>query len=108
MRVGIFGGAFDPVHVGHLILAERVRDEAGLGLVRFLPSYKPPHKADRQLTRFETRCDMVTLATTGQPAFVVDAVEKELPPPSFSVRYRFPKTTSRTRTGTPRTDFIAG
>ena len=85
MRVGIFGGAFDPVHVGHLVLAERVRDEAGLGLVRFLPSYKPPHKTDRVLTRFETRCDMATLATTGQPAFVVDAVEKELPPPSFSV-----------------------
>ena len=85
MRVGIFGGAFDPVHVGHLILAERVRDDAGLDLVRFLPSYKPPHKADRQLTRFETRCDMVTLATTGQPAFVLDAIEKELPPPSYSV-----------------------
>ncbi len=85
MRVGIFGGAFDPIHVGHLILAERVRDEAGLDLVRFLPSYKPPHKADRQLTRFETRCDMVTLATTGQPAFALDAIEKELPPPSYSV-----------------------
>ncbi len=85
MRVGIFGGAFDPVHVGHLILAERVRDDAGLDLVRFLPSYKPPHKADRQLTRFETRCDMVTLATTGQPAFALDAIEKELPPPSYSV-----------------------
>ena len=85
MRVGIFGGAFDPVHVGHLVLAERVRDDAGLDLVRFLPSYKPPHKADRQLTRFETRCDMVTLATTGQPAFALDAIEKELPPPSYSV-----------------------
>ena len=85
MRVGIFGGAFDPIHVGHLILAERVRDEAGLDLVRFLPSYKPPHKADRQLTRFETRCDMVALATTGQPAFALDAIEKELPPPSYSV-----------------------
>jgi len=85
MRVGIFGGAFDPIHVGHLVLAERVRDEAGLDLVRFLPSYKPPHKTDRDLTRFETRCDMVTLATTGQPAFVLDAIEKELPPPSYTV-----------------------
>ena len=52
MRVGIFGGAFDPVHVGHLVLAERVRDDAGLDLVRFVPSYKPPHKDDRRLTRF--------------------------------------------------------
>ena len=85
MRVGIFGGAFDPVHVGHLVLAERVRDDAGLDLVRFVPSYKPPHKDNRQLTRFEARCDMVTLATTGQPAFVLDAIEKELPPPSYTV-----------------------
>ena len=85
MRVGIFGGAFDPIHVGHLILAERVRDDAQLDLVRFVPSYKPPHKDDRRLTRFEARCDMVTLATTGQPAFVLDAIEKELPPPSYTV-----------------------
>ena len=85
MRVGVFGGAFDPVHTGHLVLAERVRDEAALDLVRFVPSYKPPHKAERELTRFDTRCDMATLATTGQPAFAVDPLEKELPPPNFTV-----------------------
>ena len=84
MRTGIFGGAFDPVHLGHLILAERCREEAGLDQVWFLPSYRPPHKTDRELTRFELRVDMVTLATTGQTAFQVEPIEKELPPPSYT------------------------
>ena len=59
MRIGIFGGTFDPIHVGHLILAERCREDAGLDEVWFLPSYKPPHKSDRELTRFDQRCEMV-------------------------------------------------
>jgi nicotinate-nucleotide adenylyltransferase len=85
MRVGIFGGAFDPIHLGHLVLAERCRDEAKLDEVWFLPSYKPPHKAERQMSRFDQRCEMVTLATTGQAAFRVDMIERELPPPSYTL-----------------------
>jgi nicotinate-nucleotide adenylyltransferase len=84
MRIGIFGGAFDPIHVGHLILAERCRDDAGLDEVWFLPTFSPPHKADRPLTRFEHRCEMVSLAITGQPKFRVETLEKELPPPSYT------------------------
>ena len=86
MRIGIFGGTFDPVHVGHLILAERCREEAGLDAVWFLPSYKPPHKSDRELTRFDQRCEMVTLATTGQPLFRMEPIERELPPPSYTTQ----------------------
>lgn len=84
MRIGLFGGTFDPPHLAHLILAERCRDGAGLDEVWFMPSYLPPHKQDRPITRFEQRCDMVLLATTGQPAFRLEPIEKELPPPSYT------------------------
>lgn len=84
MKIGVFGGTFDPVHVGHLILAERCREEAGLDQVWFLPSYAPPHKQGQPITRFELRCDMLALALTGQPAFRVEPIEKELPPPSYT------------------------
>ena len=84
MRIGIFGGAFDPVHLGHLIVAERCREGARLDEVWFLPSFRPPHKPDRDLTRFEHRCDMVALATTGQPAFRVEPLERDLPPPNYT------------------------
>ena len=84
MQIGLFGGTFDPIHHGHLLLAERCRGDAGLDEVWFLPSYQPPHKHGPSITRFEHRCEMVTLATTGQPAFRVEAIEKELPPPSYT------------------------
>ena len=84
MRIGLFGGTFDPVHMGHLILAEQCRDQAGLDEVWFLPSYHPPHKATAALTRFEQRCDMLELATAGHPGFRIDRIEKELPPPSYT------------------------
>jgi len=84
MRIGIFGGTFDPVHMGHLILAEQCREQAGMDEVWFLPSYHPPHKAEKGVTRFEQRCDMIELAIAGHPAFRLDRVEKELPPPSYT------------------------
>jgi nicotinate-nucleotide adenylyltransferase len=84
MRIGIFGGTFDPVHMGHLILAEQCRDQARLDEVWFLPSYHPPHKAAGQITRYEHRCDMIELAIAGHPAFRLDRIEKELPPPSYT------------------------
>jgi nicotinate-nucleotide adenylyltransferase len=84
MRIGIFGGTFDPVHMGHLILAEQCRDQAGLDEVWFLPSYHPPHKATTAVTRFDQRCDMIELATAGHPAFRLERIEKELPPPSYT------------------------
>jgi nicotinate-nucleotide adenylyltransferase len=84
MRIGLFGGTFDPPHLGHLVLAERCREEAALDQVWFLPSYQPPHKVGQPLTRFEFRCGMATLALTGQPAFRIEAIEKELPPPSYT------------------------
>jgi nicotinate-nucleotide adenylyltransferase len=86
MRIGIFGGTFDPVHMGHLILAEQCRAQANLDEVWFLPSYHPPHKAEHGITRFEQRCDMLELAVAGHGAFKVDRIEKELPPPSYTAQ----------------------
>ncbi len=84
MNIGLFGGTFDPVHLGHLVLAERCRADAGLDEVRFLPSYKPPHKQGAPITRFEHRVEMLQLATAGQPLFRIEPIEKELPPPSYT------------------------
>ena len=83
MRIGIFGGTFDPVHMGHLILAEQCRAQANLDEVWFVPSSQPPHKPT-SATRFEQRCDMVELAIAGHPAFRLDRIEKERSEPSFT------------------------
>jgi nicotinate-nucleotide adenylyltransferase len=84
MRIGIFGGTFDPVHLGHLILAEQCRAQAHLDRVWFIPAAHPPHKSGHGLTRFEQRCEMLELATAGHPNFRVERLEKDLPPPSYT------------------------
>src|SRR3954467_10774395 len=85
MRVGIFGGTFDPVHLGHLILAEQCREQGRLDQLWFVPAPRPPHKQDRTLTRFVQRVEMLQLAIAGQPAFRVEEMEKERSGPSFTV-----------------------
>ncbi len=85
MRIGIFGGTFDPVHQGHLILAEQAREQARLDEVWFVPAPRPPQKRDQTLTPFEQRAEMLHLAIVGQPAFRVDLIEKDRPGPSFTV-----------------------
>jgi nicotinate-nucleotide adenylyltransferase len=86
MRIGIFGGTFDPVHMGHLILAEQCRTQAQLDEVWFMPNYFPPHKADKGITRFEQRCEMLELAIAGHGSFHVNRIESELDPPSYTAR----------------------
>lgn len=85
MTIGLFGGSFDPPHLGHLLLAERCREAAGLDSVWFVPAYRPPHKLDRPMTKFEQRAEMVELAIAGHGAFRVERIERELPPPSYTV-----------------------
>ncbi|HZV04929.1 MAG TPA: nicotinate-nucleotide adenylyltransferase [Gemmataceae bacterium] len=85
MRVGIFGGTFDPVHTGHLILAEQCREQGRLDEVWFVPAAHPPHKDEPTLTRFEQRVEMLALAIAGNPAFRIDELEKERPGPSYTV-----------------------
>jgi nicotinate-nucleotide adenylyltransferase len=85
MRVGVYCGTFDPVHFGHLILAEQAREQARLDQVWFVPSPRPPNKIDQSLTRFEQRVEMLQLAIAGQPAFRIDEIEKERTGPSYTV-----------------------
>jgi nicotinate-nucleotide adenylyltransferase len=84
-RLGIFGGSFDPVHLGHLVLAEQCRVQGELDRVLFVPAARPPHKSDRELTAFHHRVEMLTLAISGNPAFAVDELEKDRPGPSYTV-----------------------
>src|SRR3954447_934550 len=84
MRVGVFGGTFDPIHLGHLILAEQCREQGQLDQVWFVPSARPPHKDAPAITPFAQRVEMLQLAVAGQPAFRVDELEKDRPGPSFT------------------------
>ncbi len=85
MKLGIFGGTFDPVHYGHLILAETARESCRLDEVRFLPAYSPPHKQDRVITTGKQRVEMLELATAGFPEFVVDQRELNREGTSYTV-----------------------
>src|SRR4051794_18053807 len=84
-RIGVFGGTFDPVHLGHLILAEQCREQAGLDRVLFMPAARPPHKQERTITSFDQRAEMLALAIAGHAAFRVDELEKGRAGPSFTV-----------------------
>lgn len=75
MRVGIFGGTFDPVHNGHLRAAEEVRETFSLEKIYFVPVFIPPHKKDQQVTGVEDRLAMLRLATKGNNFFKLSEVE---------------------------------
>lgn len=76
MRVGIFGGTFDPIHCGHLIIAEQVMDEMRLEKVIFVPGGIPPHKAASSVrAESEARYEMVLAATRTNQSFEVDRIE---------------------------------
>ena len=82
--LGVFGGTFDPVHSGHLRLAEEARKGLALEGVRWIPAGQPPHR-DRPGVGAVHRLAMVRLAVTGNPAFSVDASEVEAERPSYTV-----------------------
>lgn len=75
MRIGIYGGSFDPVHYGHLILAERCREEAKLDQVWFVPSCIGPHKRDGSLLTNRQRVELINFAIAGHDAFSVSDIE---------------------------------
>ena len=85
MRIGVYGGSFDPVHIGHLLLAECCREQAALDRVLFVPAATQPHKQDRRLADPLHRVDMLRLATGGHPAFDVATLEIDRGGVSYTV-----------------------
>lgn len=96
-RIGIFGGTFDPFHLGHLHLANLARDALQLDEVRFLPCQISPHKTDTHVTASGDRCEMLRRSIEGVPWAVIDESEIRQPGPSYSfhtaglMAERFPK-----------------
>jgi nicotinate-nucleotide adenylyltransferase len=83
--VGVFGGTFDPIHLGHLAAAEDARIQLGLERILFVPNHVPPHKPDQILSRPEDRARMVELAIEDNSCFELSAVELERPGPSYTL-----------------------
>jgi nicotinate-nucleotide adenylyltransferase len=84
MRVGVFGGTFDPIHHGHLVLAEQCREQGQLDQVWFVPAFRPPNKLAHPITRFDQRVEMLQLAIAGNPRFRVDPLEQDRQGPSYT------------------------
>ncbi|HXV78669.1 MAG TPA: nicotinate-nucleotide adenylyltransferase [Candidatus Binatia bacterium] len=85
MRIGLFGGTFDPIHWGHLRSAEEVSETFGLDHVLFVPASIPPHKRGQTTTPARHRLAMVRLAVARNPRFKVSTVEIARPGVSYSI-----------------------
>ena len=97
-RLGILGGTFDPIHNGHLFVAEEARVRFALDTVLFVPNGAPPHKAGDRLTAAQDRYEMTRLAIADNPAFACTTLELDRSGPSYTVdtlatlRARYPTT----------------
>jgi nicotinate-nucleotide adenylyltransferase len=97
MKLGILGGTFNPVHVGHLILAEEVREKLDLDKVIFVPANLPPHKANADIAAAHHRYTMVRLSIKGNKRFGVSDIEIKRPGRSYTIdtinamRRRYPR-----------------
>lgn len=84
-KIGIMGGTFDPIHIGHLVTAEAVRNEYALDRVLFIPAANPPHKQGQDVTLALHRYIMTAMATYSNPYFHVSSIELDRPGPSYTI-----------------------
>jgi nicotinate-nucleotide adenylyltransferase len=84
-RIGVLGGTFDPIHTGHLVLAEQVKEKLKLDQVIFIPCFRPPHKTQRKLSPSKDRFRMTQLALEGNPAFAISDIELKRKGLSYTV-----------------------
>jgi len=85
MNMGVLGGTFDPIHSGHLVIAEEARLRFGLNKVLFVPAGKPWLKTNREITPAVHRLEMVKRAIAGDASFELSTMEIDRPGPSYSV-----------------------
>jgi nicotinate-nucleotide adenylyltransferase len=99
--IGLFGGSFDPVHHGHLIVGQVAAEKLGLETVRFLPARQQPFKQGRHRTSAEHRAAMLSLAISENPVLSVERIELDRPAPSYTVH-----TLEELREREPDSDFV--
>jgi nicotinate-nucleotide adenylyltransferase len=99
MKIALFGGTFDPVHLGHIAVARAAAEKFGLGRVYFAPADLPPHKQKRKLTDFQHRFAMLALATADDPRFVASLLDAPTGEPNYSI-----DTVRRLKSGLKKTD----
>jgi nicotinate-nucleotide adenylyltransferase len=85
VRIGIFGGTFDPPHLGHLIVARDACEQLRLDRVLFVPARRPPHKLDQAVSEADVRLAMLTAATAADPQFEICELELNREGPSYTV-----------------------
>ena len=85
MRIGLYGGSFDPVHIGHLLVAQAAREEMALDRIFFIPAARSPFKPDRQISPDKIRLQMLRSALAGQPFSEVDPQELSRGGISYSI-----------------------
>lgn len=84
-RLGIMGGTFDPIHIGHLVTAEEARYQFSLGKILFVPSAHPPHKPEGIYSLAKDRYNMIELSIEGNSNFSVSSIEMEREGPSYTI-----------------------
>ena len=85
VKIGVLGGTFDPIHNGHIRLAEEAMSRLNLEQVLFIPAGQPRFKVDNDISAAEHRVEMVRLAIAGRPCFKLSIMEVERPGPSYTV-----------------------
>jgi nicotinate-nucleotide adenylyltransferase len=99
--IGLFGGSFDPVHHGHLIVAQVAREALKLDSIRFIPAREQPFKRGRHRSSVEHRAAMLDLAIAGSPGFELERLELDRPGPSYTVN-----TLRELRAREPQEEFV--
>jgi nicotinate-nucleotide adenylyltransferase len=84
-KIGLFGGTFDPIHHGHLLLARDALEQLRLDRLLFIPAARSPHKLGQKPVAADLRAEMVRAAIEGEPRFCLDELELTRPGPSYSV-----------------------